>query len=120
MSKQQEQIEAICKTQKIQEEKIRLLEARVPEYPKLRVPDYTHDLRTVRQSIDRFLASPHQKNMDNTMMQIREIISRIPHTIHVQHHHHFAKLTKRVTIVFLILICCLGFTIWLAYYFYKH
>jgi len=120
MSTEQQQIEKIFKTQEIQAERIELLEARVPEYPTLRVPDYTGDLQMVRQSIERFLASNHQKNMDDTMLQIRGIVSRIPNTINVKNHHHFAKATKRVVIAFLVLITCLGFTIWLAYYFYKH
>lgn len=120
MSEEQQQIETILKTQKIHAERIKLLEARVPEYPKLRVPDYTSDLQMLRQSIERFLASNHQKNMDDTMLQIREIVSHIPNTINVKNHHHFAKANKRVVIAFLVLITCLAFTIWLAYYFYKH
>jgi len=120
MLSEKEQIASLYQRQRTLEEKLQILEAREPEYPILKVPDYTSDLREVKKSVDRFLNSSHQKNMDKTFVMIKGLVSRIPDTIHVQNHHHFAKLTGRVILAFTVLVICFVFTTWLAYYFYKH
>lgn len=120
MLSEKEQIASLYQRQRTLEEKLKILEAKGAEYPILKVPDYTSDLREVKKSLDRFLNSSHQKNLDETFRMIKDLVSRIPYTIHVQNHHHFAKLTRRVIIAFTVLVICLVFTAWLAYYFYKH
>jgi hypothetical protein len=120
MLSEKEQIASLYQRQRTLEEKLQILEARGPEYPILKVPDYTSDLCEVKKSVDRFLNSSHQKNMDETFVMIKGLVSRIPDTIHVQNHHHFAKLTGRVILAFTVLVICLVFSTWLAYYFYKH
>jgi hypothetical protein len=102
------------------EERLKVLERRIPNYPTFSVPDYTDELKMVGRKIDTFLNSNHQKNIDNSAKEIKAIVSRIPHVMHIQHHHHFAKLTARVVTAFLILILILAGVSWLAYYFYKH
>lgn len=120
MKSQKEQLAEIYKGLKSNGERLQRLENAVPKYPRIRIPDYTDELLSVQKSIDSFLRSGHQKNMADIMLQIRELVSRMPHVVHVRHHHHFERLTKRVITAFLVLVLLLGISIWLAYYFYKH
>lgn len=120
MKSKKEQLYELYEGLKLNSERIGRLENTFPKYPRIRIPDYTDELRLVRRSIDAFLHSGQQQEMSDIMLQIRELVSRMPHVVHVRHHHHFAKLTKRVISAFLILVMLLGLSIWLAYYFYKH
>lgn len=114
-----EKIEALGNVQKTLCEKIKVLEDQAPEYPKIRIPDYTHDLKSVYKVVNDFLGSNHQRKMDSAMQEIKEIVRRMPHVIQIQHHHHFAKLTGRVITAFLILIGCLSLAVWLAIHYYQ-
>lgn len=120
MSIQKEQLKIFQEIQSQLELRISDLERKVPEYPRIRIPDYSHDLKLARWSIESFLATGYQKQMAQTMEQIRQLVESMPPVVVVQHHHHFAKLTKRVIVAFLVLIALLSLAIWLAYYFYSH
>ncbi len=115
-----EQLAELYDGHKLHGERIQKLENVVPKYPRIRIPNYTDELLSVRKSVDAFLNSGQQKNMAETMLQIREMVSRMPRVVQVRHHHHFEKMTRRVIIAFLVLGMLLGLSIWLAYYFYKH
>jgi hypothetical protein len=120
MSIQKEQLKFFQEIQSQLELRISDLERKVPEYPRIRIPDYSNDLKLARRSIESFLATGYQKQMAQTMEQIRQLVESMPPVVVVQHHHHFAKLTKRVIVAFLVLIVLLSLAIWLAYYFYSH
>lgn len=120
MKTQQEQLDEFHESLKSHGERLARLENIIPKYPKIRIPDYTSDLNAVRKSVDAFLQSSHQENMKEIMFQIRQMVAAMPEAVQVRHHHHFARLTKRVIIVFSILVVLLCLAIWLAYYFYRH
>ncbi len=120
MSIQKEQLKIFQEVQSQLELRVRNLERKVSEYPRIRIPDYSNDLKLARRSIESFLAAGYQKQMAQTMEQIRQLVESMPPVVVVQYHHHFAKLTKRVVVAFSVLIALLGIAIWLAYYFYKH
>lgn len=120
MNIKKEQLKIFQEVQSQFELRISNLERKVPEYPRIRIPDYSNDLKLARRSIESFLAAGYQKQMAQTMVQIRQLVESMPPVVAVQHHHHFAKLTKRVIVAFLVLIALLTLAIWLAYYFYNH
>ncbi|WP_162796046.1 hypothetical protein [Pedobacter nanyangensis] len=120
MSIQKEQLKIFKEIQSQLELRISDLERKVPEYPRIRIPDYSNDLKLARRSIESFLTAGYQKQMAQTVEQIRQLVESMPPVVVVQHHHHFAKLTKRVVVAFTVLIALLGLAIWVAYYFYKH
>ncbi|WP_113662377.1 hypothetical protein [Pedobacter nanyangensis] len=120
MKTQQEQLGEFRESLKSHGERLSRLENIIPKYPKIRIPDYTSDLHAVRKSVDTFLQSNHQENMKEIMLQIRQLVAAMPEVVRVRHHHHFARLTKRVIIVFSILIVLLCLAIGLTYYFYRH
>ena len=120
MKTQQEQLGEFHESLKSHGERLSRLENIIPKYPKIRIPDYTRDLNAVRKSLDAFLQSSHQTDMKDIMLQIRQLVAAMPKVVQVRHHHHFARLTKRVIIAFSILIVLLCLATWLAYYFYRH
>lgn len=120
MKSREEQIAQIYEELKMNSERKGRLGDTIPKYPRIRMPDYTDELRLMRRSVDAFLQSGQQQDMADILLQISELVSRMPHVVYVRHHHHFGKLTKRVIFAFLILVMLLGLSIWLAYYFYKH
>ncbi|WP_316735458.1 hypothetical protein [Pedobacter aquatilis] len=120
MNAQDKKLDIILDTQRLHELRIKKLEQDVPDYPKISIPDYSNDLKLTRKAIESFLDSGCQKQMEVSMQKIRELVSRMPHIVKVEHHHHFAKPTRRVVTAFTVLSLLLAFTIWLAYYFYKH
>jgi len=89
-------------------------------YSIFKMPDYHQQLRDLKLDVEAIRYHMINGELSKRLDELNLTVSHLQSFIQKGHYHHFGKLTGKLILFFFVLLCALSFTIWLAYYFYKH
>ncbi|MEN0094077.1 MAG: hypothetical protein AAGB30_01760 [Pedobacter sp.] len=89
------------------------------DHPIIRIPDHSVELKAMKRSMDAFLSSERQRQIDLAVRKIEQLVHSVPNVVTVEHHHHFAKWSKRIVWTIATLSALLALACWVAYHLYS-
>ena len=104
LNTQEEVINQLIKDNKELQERQSAIETKASLYPQVYIPDYDTDLKKMGDQLTLLNENYAKERWQARLDQLDKRIQAIPQFIPVEHHHHFDPKSKRMLIVYFILI----------------